>query len=196
MNPSQNPSALRSKSEITSALFELMKKYRFSDITVKQIILEYKVSRKTFYRNFTSKTDVLLAHIEKIILDYVDDLTKLTLNSQDTPGTSLTPEQILPIIFAKCLENRELLMYLHKNDLMYLLLEQINSVITTIHHKLVPVDNYLFTGISHYQSEYIINFNVGAVWNVLCKWIENDMRDDPDEIIRTIDIFLTRIVDK
>ena len=196
MNPSQNPSALRSKSEITSALFELMKKYRFSDITVKQIILESKVSRKTFYRNFTSKTDVLLAHIEKIILEYVDDLTKLTRNSQDTPSHSLTHEQILPIIFAKCLENKDLLLYLHRNDLMYLLLEQINTVINTIHHKFVPADHYLFAGISPHQSEYIISFNVGAVWNVLCKWIENDMHDDPAEIIRTIDIFLTRIVDQ
>ena len=194
MNPSQNPSALRSKSEITTALFELMKKYKFSDITVKQIIIESKVSRKTFYRNFTSKTDVLIAHIEKIILEYVDSLTKLTLDSQDTPSSSLTPDQILSIIFDKCLENKELLLYLHKNELMYLLLEQINSVINTVHHKLVPTDHYLFAGISPHQAAYIISFNVGAVWNILCQWIENDMNDEPDEIINTIDLFLTRII--
>ena len=41
-----NPSAIRSQQEIKEALIVLMRKYQYKDITVKQIILESKLSRK------------------------------------------------------------------------------------------------------------------------------------------------------
>ena len=58
MNESKNPSALRSKQEITDALLALMEKYPYNEISVKQIMLETGLVRKTFYRNFSSKDDV------------------------------------------------------------------------------------------------------------------------------------------
>ena len=58
MNDSKNPSAIRSKQEITDALLALMEKYPYNEISVKQIVLETGLVRKTFYRNFSSKDDV------------------------------------------------------------------------------------------------------------------------------------------
>ena len=58
MNDSKNPSAIRSKQEITDALLALMEKYPYNEISVKQIMLETGLVRKTFYRNFSSKDDV------------------------------------------------------------------------------------------------------------------------------------------
>ena len=60
MNDSQNPSALRSKKQITDALLKLMEDLPYSEISVKQIVLETGLERKTFYNNFTSKDDVLV----------------------------------------------------------------------------------------------------------------------------------------
>lgn len=71
MNPSQNPSAIHSKKEITDTLLQLMNTYSYNDITVKQIILESQVARKTFYRNFLSKDDVLEAYIDSIMQQYI-----------------------------------------------------------------------------------------------------------------------------
>ena len=59
MNESKNPSAVFSKSQIQSALFDLMDRIPYEKITVKEILYESKVARKTFYRNFDSKDDVL-----------------------------------------------------------------------------------------------------------------------------------------
>ncbi len=67
MNPTQNPSAIRSKNEITYTLLHLMKSFPYNEIAVKQILIEAHVARKTFYRNFTSKDDVLNSHIERIL---------------------------------------------------------------------------------------------------------------------------------
>ena len=69
MNPSKNPSALRSKKILTETLLHLMENCPYPEITVKQILLESGISRKTFYRNFLSKDDVLNSHIDAIIYE-------------------------------------------------------------------------------------------------------------------------------
>ena len=72
MTESNNPSAIRSKKEITDALFALMQKHPYNEITVKQIILEARLAKKTFYRNFTSKEDVLRSLIKRRLGEYFD----------------------------------------------------------------------------------------------------------------------------
>ena len=74
MNESSNPSAIRSKQEITEAMLRLMEKESYNDITVKQIVLEAGVVRKTFYRNFDSKEDLLDAIINSVMDDYIKEL--------------------------------------------------------------------------------------------------------------------------
>lgn len=54
-----------------------MEQYPYSDITVKQIVLEAGIAHKTFYRNFDSKNDVLDAYINRIMIDYVEQLKTL-----------------------------------------------------------------------------------------------------------------------
>lgn len=97
MNPTQNPSAIRSKREITNTLLHLMKSLPYNEITVKQILIESHVARKTFYRNFSSKDDVLNAHIDTILYQYVQSLLKM-------PSCQL--ENILDIIFDFCTHNQ------------------------------------------------------------------------------------------
>lgn len=71
MNPSQNPSALRSKKIITETLLHLMTQHPYAEITVKHILLESNISRKTFYRNFSSKDDVLNSYMDSILHSYI-----------------------------------------------------------------------------------------------------------------------------
>ena len=47
MNESKNPSAMRSKQQIINALLHLMEQYPYNEITVKQIIFETDLVRKT-----------------------------------------------------------------------------------------------------------------------------------------------------
>lgn len=100
MNPTQNPSAIRSKNEITNTLLHLMKSLPYNEIMVKQILIDAHVARKTFYRNFTSKNDVLNSHIDCILHQYVQSL-------QQMPDFQLST--ILDIIFGVCMQNKDLL---------------------------------------------------------------------------------------
>ena len=153
MKASSNPSSIRSKKEITDAMIRLMQQHLFSEITVKQIVLEAKLERKTFYNNFSSKDDVLDSVINSAIYEYVQVLT----TSADGP---------LSVIFNFCDKNRELLQLLHKNNLLYLLLLKLNVVIP---------------------------FNIGAIWNVIFKWVDRGMKDSPDYIRATLEEYLKKI---
>ena len=86
-----------------------MQDHPYSEISVKQIVLETQLERKTFYNNFSSKDDCLDSIITNAIHEYVMALTE----SSDGP---------LSVIFEFCDRNRELLGLLHKNNLLYLLL--------------------------------------------------------------------------
>ena len=94
MNNSQNPSSLRSKKEFTDALLRLMQDYPYSEISVKQIVMETSLVRKPFYLNFNSKDDVLNSIINRVILEY-------------TQALSTAYEGPFTVIFDFCEKNKE-----------------------------------------------------------------------------------------
>ena len=180
MNESKNPSAIRSKKEITEALIKLMKTHPYSEITVKQIVLEAKLERKTFYNNFSSKDDVLDSIISSAIYEYVQAL-------------STSPDGPLTVIFSFCEKNRKMLKLLHKNNLLYLLLLKLNAVIPELNESLELKDNPFKALIGSLEPDYLIAFNIGAIWNVIFKWVERGMKDSPEHIKETLEEYLKRI---
>ena len=177
MNPTQNPSAIRSKNEITNTLLHLMKSLPYNEITVKQVLIEAHVARKTFYRNFTSKDDVLNSHMDHILHEYVQSLHQM-------PDWQLST--VLDIIFDVCMQNQDLLFLLRDNNLLHLILNKLNLFIPMIHNQVVTPEHPFFQPFTSEQVEYIIAFNVGSAWNIILKWIERDMNDTPEYIKKTI----------
>lgn len=180
MNESNNPSAIRSRKQITDALLKLMEKYPYEDISVKQIVLETDLVRKTFYRNYSSKDDVLRSHIRSILLDYFE----IVNNARG---------DVLTTIFEFAVENKKLLMLLDKNDMLYVALQGMNEFIMSVKTKqnqeLNPFSK-LFEGL---DSDYLISLNTGGIWNVISLWVRRGMTDDPDDVKRTIAQYLSRI---
>ena len=66
MNRTNGRIAGESKLKFAEALFGLMKVYQYSEITVTQLAQEAQLSRKTFYRLFNDKDDVLSLLFEKL----------------------------------------------------------------------------------------------------------------------------------
>ena len=180
MNESNNPSAIRSRKQITDALLKLMEKYSYEEISVKQIVLETDLVRKTFYRNFSSKDDVLRSHIMSILLDYFE----IVNNARG---------DVLTTIFEFAVKNKKLLMLLDKNDMLYVVLQGMNEFILSVKTKqnqeLNPFSK-LFEGL---DSDYLISLNTGGIWNVISLWVRRGMTDDPEEVKRTIAQYLRRI---
>lgn len=184
MNQSNNPSAIRSKNEITTALLHLMEQYPYSDITVKQIVLESGIAHKTFYRNFDSKNDVLDAYINRIMIDYVEQLKNLK---------NCKMPDILDVIFALCQEYQTLLILLYNNNLSHILLNKWNTFIPEVHEEIVTTDKPFYQKCNTVNVSYILAFNIGSIWNIITKWIANDMKETPEEIKDTIVAYLKDI---
>ena len=180
MNQSQNPSSIRSRKEITEALLKLMKSYPYREISVKQIILETDLARRTFYRNYESKDGVLDSIITDKITEYAEEL-------------ALNPESPLDVIFRFCEKNKDFLMLLHKNDLLYLLLLKLNVMIPEF-NQVTDRSNSIFARIvGDLEPDYLVAFNVGAIWNVIFKWVDRGMTDSADDIKETIAQYLSRM---
>ena len=184
MNPSQNPSALRSKNEITNALLQLMKQYPYHEISVKQIVIEAQIVRKTFYRNYSDKDDVLDAYLNNIMTEYATMLQQI----KDCGVTN-----VLNVVFDFCCLHKEFLLLLYKNHLMYLLLDKLNTFIPNSHEQVIN-HNSAFYKISHeLQINYILAFNIGSIWNIIVMWIAHGMTESPEEIKKTIVSYLSNI---
>lgn len=157
-----------------------MEKYPYEEISVKQIVLETDLVRKTFYRNFKSKDDVLRTHIRAILRDYFD----IVNNAKG---------DVLTTVFAFADKNKKLLKLLDKNDMMYYVLQGMNEFILSMKDKTNPELNpftKLFEGL---DSDYLITLNIGGIWNVISLWVRRGMKDDPDKVKAVIKQYLIRI---
>lgn len=169
MNQSKNPASVRSRQMITDALLKLMERYPYCEISVKQLILEAKVARKTFYRNFEDKDDVLKTYVDKNIYEYIQALME-------------KPEDPLAVIFDFCEQKRKMLKLLDKNDMLHLLLQRLNEMIPEYSKNHDMSRNPFAQLFGELDPEYLIAFNVGAIWNVIFKWVRRGMTDPPDEV--------------
>ena len=179
MTETKNPSAIRSQKEITDALLALMRKHPYAEITVKQIILESRLARKTFYRNFESKDDVLLSLIRRIFREYFDIVNEAR-------------SDVLTTIFDFADRHREELLLLDKNSMLHVPLQVINETAPVLHNTLFKEQNpfvKLFDGL---DDGYLMALNIGAVWNVIALWIHRGMTDKPEDVRQTIETYLNR----
>ena len=180
MNSTDHPSAVRSRNEIARALLYLMEKYPYNEITVKQIVFETDLVRKTFYRNFSSKDEVLIYITRKTLDDYCS-----VINSGNG--------DVLTNIFLFADKNRKLLMLLDKHNMLHIVLQCMNEYLPSFRDKGLSENNpftQLFDGL---DSDYLIALNTGAVWNVISLWVHRGMKDEPEHVKETIGEYIERM---
>lgn len=180
MKKTQHPSALRSKKEISEALLKLMQLYPYSEISVKQIILETNLVRKTFYLNFNNKDDVLYSIIDGLILEYTEENS----SSDNDP---------ISIIFNFCSRNKEFLSLLHKNKMFHYFLLRMNEILPNYIDQIHDSNNPFKKVIVDLDPDYLIAFNIGAIWNVIFKWIDRGMVDSLDTIKTSVSQYIKRL---
>ena len=67
---------------IADALFSLMKRKPFQQITITEICEEAAIGRKTFYRNFELKEDVIDFQLDLLCAGYEKDLLRVPLEEK------------------------------------------------------------------------------------------------------------------
>jgi len=151
--------------DITDALFELLKTKELSKITVTELIQKAGVCRASFYRNFYLTEDVIRQY-GTVMYEEINRRSPLNLNG--------IYEHILAVntyLFSE----RERLMLIERRGLYYLLEEPILQQCMYQMQRLDVWDN-------RYQAE----FYAGATTQLLRAWVRNDCAESPDEISRII----------
>ncbi len=174
MKEKTNRIAEQSKKWLTEALFDLMKEKPYSIITVKEISDKAQLSRRTFYRNFKVKEDLLSKYTNYLFEDYIESIKEITDFSFNSTLINYFE------FWNKHIDELELL---KQNHLFFFIMEQINSFIPDI-NKFSEVQWHNCD--NHIEEEYLGLYNIGGLWNVLSKWIDNKERESPKEMAESI----------
>lgn len=97
--------------DINHALLDLLKTKSLSDISISEITTTAQVSRNSFYRNFSSK--------EEIIEKYIHSLLKTWKEEYDLTEKDSNPE-LFGSLFHHLKEHQDLYLLLKERDLFYL----------------------------------------------------------------------------
>ena len=178
IKPVQNPIAQRSQAWLTDALLSLMSQKPYADISITEIAARADLSRRTFYRLFDSREDVLAHWMETQYAVFCDRLRA------EAPTDYLG---VIRLYFTFWNERREILSLLWKNDLFPLLSRQCARYFPEVFCR-IKADTPLARDPDALR--YAMSFSAGGLVSVLARWAEEGMRRTPDEMMRLIERFL------
>lgn len=155
----------KAKRKIAEALFTLMRKKAFSEITVTQIIQQAGVARATYYRNFQTKEEILTEFIiqvrgEMMVVEPVYDMT------YDTVVHAF--ERSLTIL----LRYKSYVLSLYNNGFASMILDMVN----------LYIQEALGDMPQHSTDRYVLYYIAGAATNVLIQWLQEGAQESPHEI--------------
>lgn len=167
MLQSTNPTAQQSQRWIIQALLDLMEITQYDKINVSEICRKSGLDRRTFYRNFDSKKDVLEEYISLLGEEYISMYTKIENHNSYTASKFFFEFWSRHIYFIKNIKKCGL------SDFVFQQFEKF----TKQHTELLIGDD-----VQKLPAEYVFAYKNGGFWNVMLTWIENDAMLSPDEM--------------
>lgn len=174
MKTTTNPVAIQSQKWIVSSLLDLMKIQDYPKISIKDIAKYADLDRRTFYRNFQSKEDVLSSYIKDICDEYI-----AALSAEKSPSTFLTAKTY----FLICQKHLEFLVLVKNQGLLGFLLLKYNEFMPNLQQQNGSDDfkDYYGNNIS-----YLYAFNNGGFWNLSIQWILDGAIQSPEEMANIV----------
>ena len=166
---------IRSKQWLLEALIELMNEKPFTQITISEIAARAQLDRRTFYRHFKTKEDIITCRIRQLSEHFEGFLQQ---------EKSLLTKDIALRFFTICENNKELLSLLYIHKLLPLLLYELNTIFPE-HHNRYHAGIY-----APHDEGYALAYHAGGFWNVLFQWLADGMKKTPEELSATITSFL------
>ena len=174
MKNSHQKTIEQSKSWLTEAFFQQLAQLPYDKITVSSIAQQAQLSRRTFYRHFTTKDDLLQQYLETLFERYTAVLlqTKITRH-----------EDTLQQFFTFWQSYASELRLLQKQGLFERVLHIVNQWYPTIYRRLqVP----WHTSGSEQEILYASTFGAGGYFNILALWIKHGCPETPQEMTRIV----------
>lgn len=155
----KHPANLFVRDCITKALFRLMKKKDYHDISISELAKTAGVSRNSFYRNYQS--------LDEILRQYLAEQTSAWWS-----GFIAEPDRyphVIAEMFQHFLNMKEELGLLYKAGLSHLFMEHI-----------VLCGKQSLTG--EVSNAYQTAFMSGGLWGLTNEWVLRGMKETPEEM--------------
>ena len=154
---------------IIDALFNLMKKKSYESISITEIADKAGASRISFYRNFTSKED--------IIVKWIDKVTDKFLNESDISFKNNSNKDYFMKLFTHLDNYKDRCILIYKAGLDYLLKNKFDEVFISIYIKEFD--------------PYKVYFTSGGIYNTYYYWLSNGCKETPEELSnKLVDLLL------
>ncbi len=166
---------IRVKNQIAAAFIEILKQSSVEDaemITISQITSKANVSRMAYYRNFTSKTNI----IEYYLLDSLWQEFQEILPA----GCQFWTVEYGTVFFSQMGKHREDILVLKRHGYADLILSAINSRNEEL------IGDMPRNSIDRFQ----IYYAAGASYNAMLYWLEEGCKESPEDISRNFISFI------
>lgn len=163
MNTTNEKIAEQSKKKLVNALLVVMNQYNYKEITITQLAQEARLSRKTFYRLFSNKEDVLAYLFETLYIECFEQIT-----SQHTQ----LYWDVVQCYFDFWEERKQILHLFKQSQLLPVLFDGAYKYSFSIFEHIHSKD--MAEQLSE-QLPYLLAYSIGGMHSMLLKWAENDM---------------------
>ena len=156
------------------ALAKLMEIKSFKDIKISEIINKAGISRATFYRNFSTKEDVIKRKVETLFASFYNDMLSYYVVNE------LSDEQYLIASFFKKIDEEEKIIdTVINSNLEYLMIEGINDIIN--HYR---VHFYALVKTNKKTEEYIVDIVASSAWTLLSRWHKSGKNESASDLVK------------
>lgn len=160
-----------SKQWIVDSLLDLMKTKSYEKITITSISINADLDRRTFYRHFNTKEDVLDYYIDIICAQYME-VFLANQPMDDYADIYLHFNFLLEHIdFFKLLQRQELQSYMLKCYQRYTIMFYENT-----HPEMLETK----------KKRFVLAFKIGGLWNAALSWMEEEELSSQKEMAEAI----------
>ena len=161
---------------IVKALFELLEHKNYHDITISRLAQKANISRRTFYRCFRTKDDVM-KYTSALLMDEFAD-TLLKNHAADLKGIAQS--------YFEFWENYiDILLLLKKQHLLYFPEDDMPALVrdTAVKIKHIPPEYERITPSADLEKyKYLFHFRLAGFWRLTLIWCEENPRKPPEQM--------------
>ena len=174
----------RAQTYFINALLSIMKEKPYQDITVQELAETAQYDRRTYYRYFNSKEDVLRLYCSHILGEMATMMKH---------GKKLTFRSGIFAYFTFWEKYIPFLQLLQKNNLLHFLGDEQDKLLyyhvgTFVQPEIPPqLEN------APPISKYAFYFTSGGLWDILLHWLKEESRRSPKEMTEYILVALTEM---
>ena len=174
MNTTNGIIAEKSKEAIASAMLKVMKIYSYDEITVTQITQEAGLSRKTFYRHFDDKEQVLKHLFDSLYQECVEEIVRSGLSHY---------WDVVQCYFDFWEKHADVIKLMKRSGLLPILFEESYNRSFEV-FKIVRTPDVVKA--NEAWLPYLLAYSIGGMQSMLMRWIENDMTVESEMIIECL----------